>query len=111
MTDYNPDQWVVLKIVAYNETHYRVFGTWRGGYLYGDSWRMNSGVTAVEELEDHYVFVGSSGSRYKCYKETYGAAMYSAGIIQSFIQDAEEENVEVEILDKDIDFAKDLIIT
>ena len=54
MSDYRPDNWVVIKFTqqvksgntGYGRTEkvfYKVLGGWSGGYLDGDSWRMNSG--------------------------------------------------------------------
>jgi len=45
---YNPDNWVVIKMNG-DDPHYRVLAGWSGGYLDGDSWRMNSGITRVED--------------------------------------------------------------
>jgi hypothetical protein len=50
MNEYTCDNWVVIKMKG-DDTHYRVLAGWSGGYLDGDSWRMNSGITKVEELE------------------------------------------------------------
>lgn len=71
MTDYNPDNWVVVKIMG-EDPHYRVLAGWSGGYTTGDSWRMNSGITKVEEDDRAYYFYGSSGSCYVCGKNSYG---------------------------------------
>jgi hypothetical protein len=68
---YTPEEWILIKINS-DDPHYRVFGSWRGGYLDGDSWKMNSGVTSVEMKGDYYLFNGASGSVYKCHKKTYG---------------------------------------
>jgi hypothetical protein len=68
MTDYNPDNWVVIKMNG-DDPHYRVLAGWSGSYLNGDSWRMNSGITRVEDAGDRYNFYGSSGSCYSCGKE------------------------------------------
>ena len=75
MTDYKPDNWVVLKIPTALEASgfiYKVLGGWSGGYLNGDSWRMNSGVARVEEDGQYYHFYGHSGSCYQCNKKSYG---------------------------------------
>lgn len=83
--DYKPEGWVLLKITG-EDPHYRVFGTWRGGYADGDSWRINSGVTRVAEDDDYYYFYGSSGSKYICHKETYGdMTFYHSGVIQNYV--------------------------
>ena len=78
--DYNPDNWVVLKIKEAKDPFYKVLVGWSGGYLDGDSWRMNSGVTEVKEEGDYYEFYGESGSCYRCHKESYGLRMNNAGV-------------------------------
>ena len=75
MSQYNPDKWLLIKFGG-TDPHYRVFGSWSGSYLDGDSWRMNRGITRVEEDGDYYKFFGSSGSCYRCHKEMYGATAY-----------------------------------
>jgi len=74
MTSYTPDNWVVLKING-DDPHYRVLGGWSGGYAQGSSWRMNSGITRVEEDETYFKFFGASGSVYYCHKDAYGVRM------------------------------------
>ena len=89
MANYYPDRWVLVKITG-TDPHYRVFATWRGGYLTGDSWKLNSGVTAVEEDETHYRFHGSSGSVYECHKKCYGnLGMYGEGVIRGYCERSE----------------------
>ena len=66
---YTPDNWVIVEITYKDTAFYKVLAGWGGGYLDGDSWRMNSGITEVEEKEDYYLFYGQSGSVYKCWKE------------------------------------------
>lgn len=69
--DYTPDNWVILRIKG-DDPHYRVLGGWYGGYLYGNSWRLNSGITKHDFDGDYWYFYGSSGSCYKCYIDSYG---------------------------------------
>lgn len=80
MSNYTPDNWVVLKINYDGMITYRVLAGWSGGYLDGDSWRMNSGVTEVKEEGDYYEFYGSSGSCYRCHKKGYRLTMANAGV-------------------------------
>ena len=80
MSKYTPDNWVVLKITNEGETLYKVLAGWSGGYLDGDSWRMNSGITRVEDHETYYSFYGYSGSVYKVWKGHYGLRMNNAGV-------------------------------
>lgn len=81
MSEYHPDNWVVIKIMG-DDPHYRVLAGWSGGYLQGDSWQLNSGITRVEDHDEggSYVFYGASGSAYFCNKESYGLRMNNAYI-------------------------------
>ncbi len=66
-----PNRWVILKLP---NNYYKVFGTWAGGYLDGDRWKLNSGISEVEQDKNFYYFIGFSGSCYKCHKKGYGTA-------------------------------------
>lgn len=79
MANYFPHNWVVIKIKG-DDPHYRVLAGWSGGYLDGDSWRLNSGITKVEEDDGSYYFSGSSGSTYHCGKGAYTLRMNNAHI-------------------------------
>lgn len=78
MTTYTPDNWVIVRFNG-DKPHYRVLGGWSGGYLHGSSWRMNSGITECIEEDDHWLFIGSSGSAYACHKGAYGLRMNTIG--------------------------------
>jgi hypothetical protein len=82
---YNPDYWMLVRIEG-DETFYKVFATWSGGYLNGDSWRLNSGIVRVEETVEDYLFYGTSGSVYHCDKLRYGLNLYGSGILKSLEQ-------------------------
>lgn len=85
--NYTPDKWAVVKIGG-QDPHYRIFGSWRGGYTSGDSWRLNSGVKSYTEDEDYYYFHGFSNSTYVCHKKGYGVAgMYCIGVIEDLCSD------------------------
>jgi hypothetical protein len=79
MTEYTCDNWVVIKMKG-DDPHYRLLVGTSGGYLDGDSWRMNSGITRVEDDGDYYNFYGSSGSCYSCHNESYMLRMNNAHI-------------------------------
>jgi len=85
MNQYTPDNWVILEIKIVKPTKkslYKVLGGWSGGYLDGDSWRMNSGIVKVTREGDNYLFHGSSGSIYVCHKNGFGLRMNTTGIYQ-----------------------------
>lgn len=83
---YTPDRWIVVEIDDNGEKHQRVFAGWYGGYLKGDSWRMNSGITVVDDCGDYYDFMGESGSVYRCYKNAYGMSMYMQSVLAGFMK-------------------------
>lgn len=90
-----PDKWVMLKIQSAEETLYKVLGSWHGGYLYGDSWRLNSGICKAEETEGCLIFYGYSGSRYLVHDNNYGTHLESEGVIRQMQQIGNGVSVEV----------------
>ena len=103
MSDYKPDNWVVIKIKG-DDPHYRVLAGWSGGYTTGDSWKMNSGIVscqAFSDYVDYFVFKGSSGSEYRCVKESYGLRMNNAHI---WTQLQELHGDKVELMPEDTDW-------
>jgi hypothetical protein len=80
MSKYQPDWWVLLKITREDETFYKVLGSWSGSYLYGNSWRLNSGVVSVVNDKDYYDFVSHSGSIYSCHKDFEGLTITTNGV-------------------------------
>ena len=90
--DYAPDRWVVVKLSPTDgkPPHYRVFGTWGGSYLSGQSWKMNSGIMAVREKDGILYFDGHSGSIYRCNKQSYGYFSYGMSVLSNMIEDSKE---------------------
>ncbi len=79
-----PEKWVILKLP---NNIYKVFGTWVGGYLENNRWKLNSGIKNVEQDADFYYFIGFSGSCYKCHKNGYGTATsYGLGVLNQIIK-------------------------
>jgi len=80
-----PDKWVVIKISSADAPPiYKVLGSWYGGYLYGNSWRMNSGIERVVKASKHtFLFHGFSGSCYECRINNYGMHLESSGVVES----------------------------
>lgn len=96
MSDYNPDTWCLVKVSSPDgKYHHRVFAMWYGGYLNGDSWKLNSGITGVTEQGDYFLFDGSSGSVYHCHKKGYGLSGYGLGVITSIIEKSTTVTIEV----------------
>ena len=93
MANYTPDNWVVIKYKG-DDPHYRVLVGWSGGYLDGDSWRMNSGIVRVEETEHTFLFYGASGSCYEGRKTGYCLRKNNA-YIWTQLQELHGDKVEI----------------
>jgi hypothetical protein len=105
MREYTPDMWVMLKITHNGKPIHKILASWGGSYLYGQSWKLNSGVTKIEEDGQCYLFHGSSGSVYRCHKNGYGMTGYTHGVLASFQKQAEEtEGLELEMLPEETNF-------
>jgi hypothetical protein len=111
MSTYNPDCWVVIKITntdtllatENDEVLYKVLAGWAGGYLNGDSWRMNSGIDLVFDHDREIHFYGHSGSTYICHKEAYGLRMSTAGIYNK-LKKNEQFGGQIQMMDEDTDW-------
>jgi hypothetical protein len=103
-----PESWVVIKIEnpkaqdPFLRTIYKVFASWRGGYLDGDMWKINSGIDRIVEDGQTVTFHGYSGSRYVCEKGHYGTgASYTNNVLKGFIEKANEAGATISILPED----------
>ena len=99
---YNPDNWVVLKTL---DNVYKVLAGWSGGYLSSDNWRISSGIAKVEDDKDHWLFIGHSGSIYKCHKKGYGVRTNIVGILQQLLT---SDSVSVELMDEKTDWIRNI---
>lgn len=101
-----PNKWIVVKITMGEETFYKLFATWYGGYLDGDYWKMNSGIERVEEEGDYLKFFGQSGSCYECLnsEHSYGTNYYTQGVLDNMISRAAELGYQIEVMPSDIDW-------
>lgn len=78
---YYPHNWVVLKINT-EKPFYKILAGWRGGYLDGDSWQLNSGIVSTTKRGEYYEFHGSSGSIYSCHPDNYRLSNITSDIYQ-----------------------------
>jgi hypothetical protein len=105
MTVYKPDRWVLLHVTGDHPDLpiYKVLGGWSGGYLDGDSWRINSGVVSVdqEEYGDVLLFHGQSGSTYRCHRRSYGLSVIMAGGLNRFSELARRYGWDVRLVEED----------
>jgi hypothetical protein len=88
VSKYTPDKWVIIEIDHEGKKTKKILSSWYGGWAGSDSWRLSSGITEVEELEDSYIIKSESGSVYTCFKGRYGMSSYSMSILESFKKQA-----------------------
>jgi len=96
---YTPDKWIVVTLRNPHTGEHidKVLAGWYGGYLGSDEWRMNSGISNVEEHEDHYLFHGYSGSVYKCFKHRWGTTGWTASILSNIPEEIVEATNKYEV--------------
>jgi hypothetical protein len=105
MSVYTPDRWVVVEINLKNDSIQKVLAGWSGGYTWGESWKLSSGITEVTEYDDRYEFLNHSGSTYVCPKTSQGFSGYIAGIFANFERELGDRG-SIRILQED-EFKKD----
>ena len=105
VNNYFPDNWVVLKIKPGKGAFpfYKVLAGWSGGYLDGDSWRMNSGISKLTKEDEYFEFWGESGSCYVCHKDSYGLRMNNAGVYNA-LKEKEQFDGQVQLMPEDTDW-------
>jgi len=103
--EYTPDRWVMLEINRQGEKVYKILAGWSGGYLHGQSWKLNSGCVSASKDGDYFVFEGSSGSVYRCHKEYYGYNGLTINVLHNFQQDAARiDGLTIDVLSEETDF-------
>ena len=91
MNEYAPDAWQVIEINTPTETIYKLFSTWYGSYLNGESWKLNSGITNMKKVGKVYEVTGHSGSVYTvpAYENTYRTTAYTGSVLNQLIKKSE----------------------
>lgn len=105
MSTYTPDRWTIIEFKGANVTDgrmYKVLGSWKGGFATGDSWRLNSGITEVIDMDQYYIIKGHSGSSYHCYKGCEGTFMYTRGILENWLAQGTDQLSIVEVTIEDV---------
>ena len=94
---HTPDKWVILEIESPDDKVRKILSSWYGGYAHGDSWRLSSGITEIEDKDDHYLIHNESGSIYQCFKESQGMNNFTASIFEEWLQKI-PDNVRMEVV-------------
>lgn len=97
---HTPEGWVVLKFTNEDDMFFKIFGSWRGGYLDGDSWRLSSGSykpPTLSKCGKYWVWPQESGSCYHLpLNEEDGYTFYTGQILSNIIRQSEDNNVLIE---------------
>jgi hypothetical protein len=101
MRIYRPDGWVILKFTPENEeSFYRIFGTWRGGFVNGDTWRLSSGSIEPPTLSEcglFWVWAQDSGSTYElAINEEDGCTLFTKSALANIVEKSSEFGALVE---------------
>lgn len=78
-----PNKWTIVKhTTPEGEENFRIFASWAGGYLNGDSWSMSSGITKAHHGDMGYACTTMSGNCYTLPYSSYGiAGVYNMGVL------------------------------
>lgn len=100
---YQPNGWVALKKIEPKgeAAYYKIFGSWNGGYLDGDSWRLSSGgsVQDIVEKDTEYHWVQHSGSEYTLNKHREGClSAYNSFVLNNMLNEAQEQQTIIQVL-------------
>ncbi|AOT07137.1 hypothetical protein [Pseudoalteromonas luteoviolacea] len=95
-----PQGWVILKFSTPADTFYKIFSSWRGGYLDGDSWRLSSGslhLPTLSECGNYWVWPQESGSCYHLPVNGEGGySHFTAQVLGNIILKSGEMDVSIE---------------
>lgn len=106
---YHPDRWALLKITNGDETVYKILAGFYGGFAGSNSWKLNSGVTKVEEDADLWLVYGESGSVYACRKNAEGFTALTSQMLAHWKRQAGIEVVPMqEYMKKELDKEKEI---
>ena len=84
MTARIPDAWVIIKIYTPEYgTVYKILAGWYGGYEWGDSWRMSSGMGKVLDKGDYWYAPQESGSEYELVKSRERLTGLTSGVLET----------------------------
>ena len=104
-TTYVPNRWLLCRITnKEGAVHYRVFGTWSGGYLDGASWKFSSGCVPgaiPRSTVDGCIWTlpQSSGSEYVLHPHSEGIAGGWAGVLETYTERMKEAGGSIVVVD------------
>jgi len=89
-------KWSILKFTINNKVAFKLYRGYYGGYLSGDGWLLNSGISSIEsdfvEGVPVYVVHGESGSVYVVPVANEGMTSYMLAVLHHWKMNIEETN-------------------
>lgn len=98
--NYIPDTYQFLRISSDQDTDVivKLFAVWVGGYLTGDSWKLNSGVTKIVKDVDVFHVHGHSGSVYTIFFAQPPMTSYGNEILSKILDSGVRQGIKVELI-------------
>lgn len=101
MSEYCPDSYQFISISSDKDDDkiIKLFAVWHGGYIGSDAWKLNSGVTKIEQdgaLDNLYIVSGYSGSQYVVNKDSVKFSSYGEGVLRGIIEKAAAQGINVQ---------------
>lgn len=101
MSDYYPDSYQFISISSDQDEDkiIKLFAAWHNSYLTGDAWKLNSGVTKIEQdsiFDNLYIVSGYSGSQYVVNKDSTKLSSYGQGVLRDITEKAAKQGIIVQ---------------
>lgn len=109
---YTPDRFVIVRITEKDSTPvYKVYASWKGGYLGGDSWRLSSEIKSVTQDIGGTQIHTISPSVYHVHSHSYGMTMFGSSVYSDFVERLKEIEVTMEALTEEEykEFVKEML--
>ena len=71
-----------------------------------DSWQLNSGITRATFVDPYWEFDGTSGSVYRCHRDSYGTNGYGGNVLSNLIDKAETQGTQIDVLSSETDWGR-----
>lgn len=101
MSNYYPDSYQFISISSDKDSDkiIKLFAVWHGGYVGSDAWKLNSGVTKIEQdavFANLYTVSGYSGSQYVVNKDSVKMSSYGETVLRDIIEKAAAQGIIVQ---------------
>ena len=100
-----PDKWEIIKIEANEQTAFRIFSSFYGGYGGSDSWLFSTNIAGIDNCKDYWFITTGSGNTYRLYKDRKGMSGYASNAYQQQCNRATEFGAKMSFVEvKDVVF-------